>query len=82
MRKFSDSTQKKFDQFVQHANKTLLHPYDWKRFYLFIRQCHSERIKIKESDLTDWLVDAGFSPEMAGNLYSVYSHCRAILKLC
>ena len=66
-------------RFVEPANKQVLHPLDWKRFYHFIRYCHSRRLKVSEEDLSRVLESAGFEAEDAEHLAGIYGHCRNVL---
>ncbi len=40
-----------FNKFVVLANKSSLHPLDWKRFYEFVRFCHAHRVKLYEDEI-------------------------------
>lgn len=70
----------KFDCFVNSANKSILHPLDWQRFYFFIGHCHATRVHCNPSELRRLLVHAGFSEEYAEKLAEVYDHGRRLLK--
>jgi len=69
-----------FDQFINMANKSGLHSYDWSRFYDFLIVCQVLRAKLTEDDLVYLLIHAGFDDEYARDIASVYEHGRAILR--
>jgi hypothetical protein len=72
--------QKLFDAFTHLANKTVLHPLDWERFYGFVRACHYHSCRPHETDLLlRLLCNKGFAEEKAEYLVSVFGHCYAIL---
>lgn len=75
------SVQRLFEQFVKLANMQVLHAYDWRRWYQFIRGCHDNQAILDETDVIRLLVNAGFTEEKARNLASIYEHGRAILAL-
>jgi hypothetical protein len=70
----------KFNSFVNLANKSILHPLDWQRFYFFIGHCHATWVHCDPSELRCLLVHAGFSEESAKKLAEVYDHGRRLLK--
>ena len=39
-----------FVAFTNRANKDLLHPSDWERFYEFVNYCHSFHIKLRKKN--------------------------------
>lgn len=69
-----------FDQFVNAANKRILHPFDWKRFYDFIYAAHRWRTKLSDVQLETLLEDAGFDLQEAKCLATIYYHGRRLLK--
>jgi len=78
MKKLPKRTKHFFDQFVAAANKQVLHPLDWQRFYIFIQAAHEGRTKLTEGELEEILVANGFSDDMAGRLSYVYFHGRRL----
>lgn len=74
-------TRKLFLRFVNLANKTIPHPLDIKRFYQFIRFCHTRRVKLAEDELREYLLRAGFPERNAERLSNIYYHGRALLSV-
>lgn len=74
-------TAKRVTSFIVCANKSALHPNDYKRFYQFIFFCHARHVKLSESYLKHLLVEGGFSVEKAEHLADIYYHGREILAL-
>jgi hypothetical protein len=68
-----------FDQFAVLANKDMLHPLDWRRFYQFVWFFHARRVVISETDVEWLLIQAGFAKEQANDLADIYRHCRGVL---
>jgi len=60
-----------FEQFSILANTHTLHPLDWERFYLFVR---NNRRELPEGTLRPLLIQKGFSSEMAQMLSDLYHH--------
>jgi hypothetical protein len=79
-RKLPKRTQYFFDTFVEAANKTVLHPLDWKRFYHFIYVAYAGRVRLSEDLLREMLRSRGFSQQDAEHLANIYHHGRRILK--
>ena len=75
MAKMGPRTKRAFDFFVAHANRGGLHPFDWDRFYRFVRTARRYRSQIWEQDVKQALVEAGFGEDHARELSIVYSHC-------
>jgi len=69
-----------FDQFVNAANKQILHPLDWKRFYVFIQSAHEGRTKLTPGELEQLLAKNGFPKDTASTLSNVYFHGRKLLE--
>lgn len=69
-----------FDRFVTLANKSCLHPLDWKRFYGFVRVCHARRVHLYEDDLIRLLLKAGFDKGKASYIADIFHHCTDLLK--
>ena len=80
-RKLSPKLMPYFERFINNANKTGLHPYDWGRYYNFIANAHRLRSKLTETDVKCLLVDEGFDDEYASDLANVYGHGRHIIKV-
>lgn len=68
------------DTFLLHANKSMLHPNDWNRFYRFIWHCTKHNVVVYPMELAAWLEEAGFSSEYASEIAAVFEHGRAILR--
>jgi hypothetical protein len=60
-----------FEQFSILANTRALHPLDWERFYLFVR---NSRRELPEGTLRPLLIQKGFSSETAQMLSELYHH--------
>jgi len=69
-----------FDRFINEANKQVLHPCDWERFYVFIQAAHEGRTKLSQGELENLLSANGFQPNMAERLSYVYYHGRRLLR--
>ncbi len=69
-----------FDRFVNEANKQVLHPCDWERFYVFIQAAYEGHTKLSQGELENLLIASGFQPGMAERLSYVYYHGRGLLK--
>jgi hypothetical protein len=63
-----------FKEFTTLANKRMLHPLDWKRFYVFAYICHATHTNPNEEDITRLLIEDGFENEYAANIASVFFH--------
>lgn len=64
-----------FDRFVSCANKQMLHPLDWNRFYEFAA-AFTRRDRMSGEDVTLLLEKEGFSQEQAEKLGSLFHHLR------
>lgn len=71
-------TKMLFDRFTTLANVRALHPLDWERFYLFVRNSRSE---VPEGYLRPLLIKKGFSADKAAMLSELYFHLRQFKKL-
>jgi hypothetical protein len=80
MKKLPKRTKYFFEQFVNAANKQILHPLDWKRFYVFIQAAHEGRTNLLEGELEELLIANGFQSDMAECLSYVYHHGRGLLE--
>lgn len=65
---------KKFMTFVHHANKNILHPLDWNRFYVFIRHCYAKKVSLYPGELMRMLINNGFDEKKAEYLSDIFSH--------
>lgn len=74
--KLSPAGQKAFNEFANGANLQCLHPFDWQRFYRFVRVCYATKNDPYESDVAYFLRNAGFRNEYANFIAQVYMHCR------
>lgn len=78
--KLSPIISKVFDRFVNSANKSFLHPNDWRNFYSFVRVCHNRRTYLTAEELERLLLKVGFNDYYAEKLSSIYEHGRGILR--
>lgn len=74
--RLSPAAQKAFDEFAHGANLECLHPFDWQRFYRFVRVCYATKNEPYEADVAYFLRKAGFKSEYAAFIAQVYMHCR------
>ena len=85
-KKLPKRTKYFFNQFVNGANKQILNPLDWKRFYIFIQASHEGNTKLLPGELECLLIDNGFPEDNASSLSDIYYHGRHLLesrvKLC
>jgi hypothetical protein len=79
MEKMAPKTKKTFEQFAEHANRSGLHPYDWQRFYRFVRVAYRHGSMIWEQDVKQALMKEGFHEEYAIDISSIYGHCWRML---
>lgn len=77
--KLPKMANKLFMSFVISANKNMLHPLDWKRFYVFIRHCYSRKVKIYPFELKRLLLLNGFKEKNAEYLSDIFSHGLKLL---
>jgi hypothetical protein len=78
--RLSPIISKVFDRFVNSANKTFLHPNDWRNFYSLVRACHNRRASLAAEELERLLLKEGFSEYYVGKLSCIYEHGRRILR--
>jgi hypothetical protein len=79
--KLPPRANQRFNEFVGMANKQILHPLDWKRFYFFIYACSSRNIKTSQDDVKELLLSAGFSDDVTDTLASIFWHGVSLLRL-
>jgi len=68
-----------FQRFVSCANMTVLHPYDWERFYDFVRHCAAHNVAVSSDDAQRLLVHVGFDSSRAEPIADVFRHGRRLL---
>ncbi|MEL6614214.1 MAG: hypothetical protein AAFQ43_00675 [Bacteroidota bacterium] len=68
-----------FQRFASCANTTVLHPYDWERFYDFVRHCAAHNVAVSSEDVQRLLVHAGFDRAYAESIADVFRHGRRLL---
>jgi hypothetical protein len=66
--KLSPRANQRFKEFVTLANKQILHPLDWQRFYYFIHACSSRNIKTTQEDVKELLLLSNFQMKILKNL--------------
>jgi hypothetical protein len=64
-----------FSQFTSLANKSVLHPLDWQRFYTFVRNSRM-RNELPDEDMARLLIKQGFSEQYASHIAEVYGYLR------
>jgi hypothetical protein len=70
----------KLDAFCGLANRSCLHPYDWQRFYHFVRFCHAHSIKLGGGRLLTEMRQRGIPDRLAAKLAEQYAFGRSLLK--
>lgn len=76
--KLTRRTDTLFRRFANLANKTNLHPLDWKRFYIFVKE---SRVELSEDAIASLLMGEGFTAERANDLSRIYRHLWAFKHL-
>jgi hypothetical protein len=71
--KLPPHSEKLFKRFALLANKSVLHPLDWGRFYEFVRSSRMRR-PLYEEDMARLLMKEGFSVQYAKHIAGVYFH--------
>lgn len=75
----SSRGRRSFNAFVHQANRDLLHPLDWERYYEFILVCHLMRDAITPEEL-DTVLRLLFPAHIAERLAIVYDSGRELLQ--
>lgn len=78
--KLSAHSAKLFRRFTSLANKSGLHPLDWRRFYIFVRSSRT-RNGLLDEDMARLLIKQGFSEQYASHIAEVYGHLRKFKSL-
>jgi len=74
-------TLERFQQFANAANKDILHPLDWQRFFDFIIHVHrTVQPPVQEGELRDALTALRFPARNVDHLVSVYTHGVDLLR--
>jgi len=71
--KLSPQSTELFKRFAVLANKSGLHPLDWRRFYEFVRDSRMRR-PLPDEDMVRLLIREGFSEQYACQIAEVYRH--------
>lgn len=71
--KLPSRSAKLFKRFTALANKSGLHPLDWRRFYEFVRDSRM-RTQLPDEDIARLLIKEGFSEQYARHIAEVYGH--------
>ena len=71
--KLPPQSAKLFKRFTALANKSGLHPLDWRRFYEFVRDSRMRR-PLPDEDMARLLIKEGFPEQYACDIAAVYSH--------
>lgn len=71
--KLPPQSAKLFKRFVALANKSGLHPLDWRRFYVFVRDSRMRRPLLDE-DMARLLIKEGFPEQYARDIAAIYGH--------
>jgi hypothetical protein len=79
--KLPPRASQRFQEFVDLANKQILHPLDWERFYYFIYACSSRSVKTTQEDMKEILLASGFSDEDSEDLANIFWHGVSLLRL-
>ncbi|OOE65899.1 hypothetical protein BZG20_10945 [Salinivibrio sp. IB868] len=78
--KLPPQSQKLFKRFTNLANRTGLHPLDWRRFYEFVRDSRMRK-PLSEEDMVFLLNKEGFPEEYAREIAEIYTHLRNFKQL-
>jgi hypothetical protein len=70
-----------FVLYINISDGSLTHTLDSKRFYGFIRHCHSRRVQLTEESFLSLLLRTGGLEEQAIKLSNIYWHGRELLKV-
>lgn len=70
--RLSPASEINFNRFVALANKSTLHPLDWRRFYQFV--WNSRGRPLSEDDMQALLESKGFTHQYAADIASIYLH--------
>jgi|GEM_PF-3180697 len=76
-----EKTKELLTRFANLANKKMIHPFDWKRFYAFVFHCHKQSAKVSQCMVSSFLKDSGFTNEKANFLSDLYYHFREFLEI-
>lgn len=71
--KLPPQSTKLFKRFTALANKSGLHPLDWRRFYEFVRDSRM-RTQLPDEDIARLLIKEGFSEQYARHIAEIYGH--------
>lgn len=71
--KLPPKTEKLFQRFIALANRSCLHPLDWRRFYDFVRGSRN-RIQLPDEDIARLLMKEGFSEEYSRHIGEIFGH--------
>jgi len=71
--KLPSQSARLFKRFTGLANKSRLHPLDWRRFYEFVRDSRM-RTRVPDEDMTQLLIKDGFTDVYAEHITEVYGH--------
>lgn len=66
-------------QFSVLCNKSSPHPFDWRRFYLFVVYAHQRRVQWDEYTFRAKLRALGFDEKLAADFSNAYWHIRCAL---
>ncbi len=69
------------ERFALLANKSALHPRDWKTFYEFVAVAHSSRLGWDAAEIRHKLILLGFDERHADDLANAYWHGRCVLHM-
>ncbi len=64
---------KLFERFTALANKSDLHPFDWRRFYEFVRNSRMRR-PLSDEEMARLLIKEGFPEQYTSYIAEIYGH--------
>jgi hypothetical protein len=76
----TEGAQIALDNFLNAANKQILHLADWNKFYIFVDYCKVNRLNLKDYELKRLLFHSGFMEKDADELAQIYQHIRNFSK--
>ena len=79
--KLPHKTETAFRAFVGRANRSALHPLDWRRFYKFVHAATTYRANLEDHQVAHLLYAEGFEWKKCEQLARVFHHGREILSL-
>jgi hypothetical protein len=74
-----EQSKRLLDSFATLANKSLLHPRDWRRFFDYVIDAHRRVVSIESADVIGRLRAHQFTEDMARRLATFIEPARELL---